>query len=186
MDNGRSFGVPLEEVREETPLAPMLLQTEGLITDLLGERLHRTVTSTTVEKRMDRIGFVRRSLVSANGTPLYLAVTVVTRGPWTQPLARELRKEHPPLFGNLLKQRHLFHHKTTPMVQRVQLTPDVRAVLQLGDDVERVWERTYAILTPKNKKVAGVTEIFSPKLEALLRASPAPADTGASLPAPTL
>lgn len=167
-----SFTVSPETVREKTPLAPLLLQTEELITDLLAQRLHQKISSTTLGERKERIGVVRKSLVSADGTPVYLAVTVIANSPWTQKLARELKKVPPPLFGALLKKEGLFGRKTPPEVRRAPVSPENAALLQ-ADQMTETWERTYAILTPKNVKVAGVTEIFSPKLEELLREHPA-------------
>lgn len=171
MNRTLSIAVPPEAVREETPLAPLLLQTEELITDLLAQRLHQKISSTTIGERKERIGVVRKSLVSADGTPVYLAVTVITNGPWTNVLRRELKEVPPPLFGAVLKELGLFGRKTPPEVRRALVSPENAALLQ-ADPMTETWERTYAILTPKNVKVAGVTEIFSPKLEELLRQRP--------------
>lgn len=172
MNRTLSIAVPPEAVREETLLAPLLLQTEELITDLLTQRLRQKISSTTLGERKERIGVVRKSLVSAEGTPVYLAVTVITNGPWTNVLRRELKEVPPPLFGEVLKRHGLFGHKIPPTIGRTTLAPEHRALFGADASAEEVWERTYAILTPKNVKVAGVTEIFSPKLEELLRQSP--------------
>jgi hypothetical protein len=164
-----SLAVAPEVVRDATPLAPLLLQTEELITDLLAERLHTAITARTLDERMERIGLVRKSLMSGGEVPLYLAVTVITRGPWLRPLRRELAGVPPPLFGIILKQAGLFGRKNAPEVRRSALTAETQRRLQVTETDAAAWERTYAILTPQNAKVAGVTEIFSPRLEELLR-----------------
>lgn len=164
-----STTVAPEVVRDATSLASFLLQTEELITDLLAERLHTAVTTRTLDARMERIGLVRKSLVEGELLPLYLAVTVIPRGPWLHMLRRELAEVPPPLFGILLKQAGLFGYKTPPEIRRTVLTAETSRRLQVTDTDAEAWERTYAILTPRKAKVAGVTEIFSPRLERLLR-----------------
>lgn len=165
-----------DQVREETPLAPLLLETKVLTTDVLAARLGKPVSTTTLEKRMDRhLGFVRHSLLRAEAFPLYLAVTVIVRRPETQALIRDLRQKQVPLLGAVLKKHGLYGRKTSPSIQRTPLLPKYRELLGLDPDVAETWERTYAILSPANWKVAGVTEIFSPKLEEFLRTTAGPA-----------
>lgn len=161
-----------ERVREETSLAPLLLQTEGLITDLLAERLGKPVTATKLEQRFDELGFVRKSLIRANGFPLYIAVTVIGKVARMRSLIRTLQ-EHPSMrFGEALKKHRLYDHKTAPAIRRTHLIPAFQKLFDVGADVTETWERTYAIVSPKSKRIAGVTEIFSPRLETWLREHP--------------
>lgn len=167
-----SLHVPLDVVREETGLAPFLLQTEGLITDLLAEKLKKTVTAEVIEHKTDELGFVRKSVIRADGFPVYMAVTVVGPSPRTRALIRTLKKTPTMLFGEALKRHRLFHHKTEPSVQRVTLIPEFQQLIEVPPDQVNAWERSYAIVTPKGKRIAGVTEIFSPKFETWLREHP--------------
>jgi hypothetical protein len=64
--------------------------------------------------------------------------------------------------------RFFYHHKTPPTIRRSEYLPAYRALFGANGETSHIWERTYAIVSPKGKKIAGVTEIFSPKLEALL------------------
>lgn len=167
--------VPLvapERVREETALAPFLLQTEGLITDLFAERLGKPITARSLEQRFDTIGFVRKSLIRANSFPLYIAVTVIGKVARRRNLIRALQERPTMLLGETLKKHRLYGHKTAPEIRRTHLVPEFQKLLEVGADVTETWERTYAIVSPKNKRVAGVTEIFSPRLEARLREHP--------------
>lgn len=158
-----------ERVREETSLAPLLLQTEGLITDLLAERLGKPVTARSLEQRFDVIGFVRKSLLRANGFPLYIAVTVIGNIARRRNLTRALQEHPTMLLGEVLKKHRLYGHKTAPEIRRTHLTPTFQKLLEVDADATETWERTYAIVSPKNKRIAGVTEIFHPRLEAWLR-----------------
>lgn len=158
-----------ERVRAETPLAPVLLQTEGLITDLLGQLLQMTVVSRTLELGVERHGAFRRSLVCGDGTPLYLAVTYITEGSWTRPLLRALKHDPPPLFGEVLKQHGLFGRRTVPEARRSPYLPEYRELFRADGHITHVWERTAHIFSAQGNRIAGITEIFSPTLEELVR-----------------
>lgn len=158
-----------DQVRGQTSLAPLLLQTEGLTTDMLVQLIGKPVTTETLEKRTDRIGFVRWSVLRTSEIPLYIAATVVAVRKETRSLIRDLQKEPHPVFGELLKLHGLYGRKTAPQINRAPPGDQYRRLFGVASDVTEVWERTYAVLSPAGWKVAGITEIFSPKLEELLR-----------------
>ncbi|TSC72152.1 MAG: hypothetical protein G01um101438_655 [Parcubacteria group bacterium Gr01-1014_38] len=169
MDVASSRVVAPDRVREETALAPLLLQTQGLIVDLLKERLGMPLSVKVLRHEIAPIGLVREGLMSADDIPLYLATTVIFRLRETQKLIQTLKVNPQMFFGDALKKHHLYHHKTPPTIRRSVYLPAYRALFGANGETSHVWERTYAIVTPKGKKIAGVTEIFSPKLEALLK-----------------
>lgn len=167
-----SFAVAPQVVREETPLAPFLLQTTGFIVDLLKERLGMPLSVKVLRHEMEPIGLVREGLVSAGNTPLYRATTVVYRLRGTQKLIQTLKANPAMFFGAALKKHRLYHHKTTPEIRHSEYLPEYRELFGTDGNVTEIWERTYAVVTPHGKRIAGVTEIFSPKLEELLREAP--------------
>lgn len=163
-----------EIVREETPLlAPFLLQQEGLIVDILAERLGEPVTAHMLSQTTDELGFIRRALIRTAGLPLYFVTTVISRIPKTRALLQTLRKEPDLPFGEALKRHGLFHHKGEPLVTRTRYLDDYRKLFEdPRSAATELWERSYAIITKDGKRIAGVTEIFSPRLEDRLRQTP--------------
>lgn len=157
-----------DSLREQTSLAPFLLQTTGFIVDLLTARLGTPLSVKVLRHEMEPIGLVREGLVSAGDTPLYRATTVVFPLRGTQKLIQTLKANPAMFFGDALKKHRLYHHKTTPEVRRTTFFPEYRELFRTDGTATHVWERTYAVVTPRGKKIAGVTEIFSPKLEELL------------------
>lgn len=157
-----------EQIRTETALAPLLLQTTGLIVDLLRERLHVPPSVKVLRHEMEPFGLVREGLVSAGDFPLYRATTVVYRLPETRKLIQTLKANPKTFLGDALQKHRLYHHKTPPTIRHSEYLPAYRELFGTNGEVTHVWERTYAIVSPKGKKIAGVTEIFSPKLEQVL------------------
>lgn len=169
MANQSSPNIALEQIQAETALAPLLLQTTGLIVDLLRERLGTPLSVKVLRHEMERFGLVREGLVSASDFPLYLATTVVYRLRETRKLIQTLKANSTMFFGDALKKHGLYHHKTPPTVRCSPYLPAYRALFGADGETTQVWERTYAIVNPKGKKIAGVTEIFSPRLETWMR-----------------
>lgn len=157
-----------DDVREQTALAPALLQTAGFIVDLLAERLRQPLSVKVLRHEMEPLGLVREGLISAGDTPLYLATTVVFPLRGTRKLMQTLKKNPRMLFGEALKKHRLYHHKTPPTIRRSEYFPRYRELFGADGNITHLWERTYAVVNPRGKRIAGVTEIFSPKLEELL------------------
>lgn len=177
MESLSSTVVAPERVREETALAPLLLQTTGLIVDLLRERLGTPLSVRVLRHEMEPFGLVREGLVSARDFPLYLATTVVYRLRGTQKLIQTLKANPTMFLGDALQKHRLYHHKTPPTIRRSEYLPAYRELFGTNGETTHVWERTYAIVSPKGKKIAGVTEIFSPRLETWLREHASPKAT---------
>ena len=172
MEDVSSLAIAPELVREQTALAPLLVQTEGLIVSLLTELLGTPVTVRPLTQELNTIGFIRKTLLETADLPLYLAVTIVRRLPETRALIATMRK-HPTMpFGTVLGNHGLFGHKSSLSIRRAVYLPEYQALFETDGDVTEVWERSYAIVSPKNKRIIGVTEIFSPRLEAWLREHP--------------
>lgn len=169
MDGLSSHVVAPERVREETALAPLLLQTEELTVAVLADRLKQPVTVKLVKQAFERGGLRRRTLLQAADLPLLLAVTYVRPLPETRGFIRTLQRTPTMPLGEALRTHRLFGKKSAVEIRRTPCPPDYRALFGVDDSATSVWERTYAILSPKGRQVAGITEIFSPKLEVLFQ-----------------
>ena len=159
-----------EDVPAQTVLAPLLLQTEGFIVDILSRILGQPVRVEILKQGLERVGLIRRAVLRTDDLPLYLAVTVVRRQPGTVNLIRTMRRNPSLPFGEALRKHRLFRCRADVSIRRTTCLPSYRALFSTEASAT-AWERTFAIVTPRGKKIAGVTEIFSPKLEALLKAS---------------
>lgn len=162
-----------ESAREETALAPLLLQTEELTVAVLADRLKQPVTVTLLKQQFERGGLRRQTLLQTADLPLLLAVTYVRPLPATRGLIRTLRRTPTMPLGEALHTHRLFGKKFAVEIRRRPCRSDDRALFGVDDSATSVWERTYAILSPKGKQIVGITEIFSPKLEALFQERPA-------------
>lgn len=169
---------PLETLPQRTALAPLLLQIDGLITEVLSKILGTEIRPHILEHRLERGHFTRRSVLYGGDLPLYVATTVIPRARRTKNLIRDLRRHPETTFGMCLKAHRLFHHKGEPTVREVTTIPEYYALFGAPPG-SILWERSYAIITPRGDRIAGVTELFNPKLEDLLR-------TRTSLPLPSL
>lgn len=172
-----------DPVREPPSLAPVLRQMEGLLTDFLAERLRRPVTTKVLDIRRDPIGLIRHSVVSVGDVPAYFAATVIWKMPRTRALMRTLRQEPALLFGEALRRHGLFARKGLPSISQVEFLPDYQRLFGIGGNTS-LWSRSYPIFDKRGKRIAGITEIFSPKLEALLaKASARPESRGGPIAA---
>lgn len=171
-----------ELVPEQTALAPLLLQTEGFVVDVLTRVLGRPVRVEILKQGLERVGLIRQAVLRTDDLPLYLAVTVVRRQPGTVKLIRTMRRYPTLPFGEALKKHRMFHHRADVSVRRTTCLPNYQALFG-AEASATVWERTFAVVTPRGKKIAGVTEIFSPKLEVLLQESAARSPVQAPAPA---
>ena len=166
-----AFPLTEDALREQTPLAPLLLELRAFTTDLLEALLGGPVRSMILKHERRRAGLIRRNLLCANGFPLFLAVSVVRAegSPQAHALVRSLLADRGLVLGHALNDRGLFGAKTKPLFRRVSYLPSYQALFRADGGAAEVWERSYAILSPKQKKIAGVTEIFSPRLEQWMR-----------------
>lgn len=167
-----------ERVRAETVLAPLLLQTEGLLVRQLGALLGVQITAQILKQELERGGLSRHVLIRADEFPLYLAVTFVRRLPQTRRLIQTMRREPTLPLGLALERHRLFGRKLPPSIRRSTILSDYQELFGTTDTAATTWERTYTIITPRGTRIAGVTEIFSPRLEERLRTLAPPATTG--------
>ena len=169
MENISSLAIAPDRVREQTALAPLLEQTEGLIVDLLTGLLKVPITVRPLSQQRDTVGLVRKTLLETAEFPLYLAVTVVRHLPETRALVTTMERSPTMPFGAALGKHKLYGHKAGLSIRRIAYLPQYQELFGIDGDVRAVWTRSYGIISPKQKRVAGVTEIFSPKLEAVLQ-----------------
>lgn len=169
MEDVSSLAIAPDRVREQTALAPLLVQTEELIVDLLARLLGKPVTVRPLTQGRNDVGLIRKTLLTTADLPLYLAVTVVRRLPETRALVATMQRSPTMPFGTALGKHGLFGHKAGLSIRHAAYLPEYQELFGTDGDVRAVWTRSYAIISPKHKRIAGVTEIFSPKLEAALR-----------------
>ncbi len=136
--------------------------------NLLTALLNSPVTVRVLVQEHTSIGFVRKTVLEAVELPLYLAVTIVPRLPETRQLVATMKATPERPFGDALATHGLFGHKSPPSIRRVAYLPEYRELFKDTSGDPEVWERSYAIVSPKGVKIAGITEIFSPRLEATL------------------
>ncbi len=172
-ETGSPASPTLDAAAGEPPsLAPVLHQMDGLLTDLLAARLRQPVTTKLLDIRPDPIGLFRHSVVSVGDIPVYFASSVIWRMPRTRGLMRTIRKEPTVLLGEALRRHGLFARKGLPDISRVEFLPHYQRLFGVSGSTP-LWSRSYPIFCRRGKRVVGITEIFSPKLEELLARAPA-------------